>query len=109
MTSKLRDERIYSATLTSEGQVTLPKQLRDELGLEVGKKVEFVFHAGQVTLRTLRPHRRSFVEAIGTLAPFEGLGAESYISELRHAAGDHDILQSGPGVKKVTRISDVVK
>lgn len=31
-----------SATVTSKGQVTIPKQIRDELGLSAGTEVEFI-------------------------------------------------------------------
>lgn len=31
-----------AATMTSKGQVTIPKEVRDELGLEPGMKVDFV-------------------------------------------------------------------
>lgn len=31
-----------TATMTSKGQITLPKEIRDELGLEAGAKVMFV-------------------------------------------------------------------
>jgi AbrB family looped-hinge helix DNA binding protein len=31
---------IYSNSLTSKGQVTLPKQLRDAIGLKTGTKVK---------------------------------------------------------------------
>lgn len=30
------------ATMTSKGQITVPKEVRDELGLEPGTKVDFV-------------------------------------------------------------------
>jgi AbrB family looped-hinge helix DNA binding protein len=35
-----------SATITSKGQVTLPKRVRDELGLKVGDLVEFIIESG---------------------------------------------------------------
>lgn len=31
-------------TLTSKGQVTIPKEIRDQLGLKPGDKVEFTLH-----------------------------------------------------------------
>ena len=36
------------ATITSKGQVTLPKALRDHLQLAAGDRVEFVLEANQV-------------------------------------------------------------
>ncbi len=50
-----------STTLTSKGQVTVPKPIRDALGLTPGATVEFVLNeAGDVTLRpakTRKPKR----------------------------------------------------
>jgi AbrB family looped-hinge helix DNA binding protein len=31
-----------SATLTSKGQVTLPKSVRDQMGIEAGDRLEFI-------------------------------------------------------------------
>jgi len=33
---------VKSATITSKGQVTIPKEIRDYLKLEIGSKIEFV-------------------------------------------------------------------
>jgi antitoxin PrlF len=53
-----------STTLTSKGQVTIPKRIRDELQLLPGASVEFsVNAAGEVVLHRARPAkgaRRSF-------------------------------------------------
>ena len=44
------------ATVTSKGQVTIPKEIRDRLGLEAGQQVEFVLgEGGTVEVRPKRP------------------------------------------------------
>jgi AbrB family looped-hinge helix DNA binding protein len=37
--------------LTSKGQVTIPKDLRDQLGLQPGTDVEFDVHEGDLIVR----------------------------------------------------------
>jgi AbrB family looped-hinge helix DNA binding protein len=39
------------ATVTSKGQITVPKEVRDALGLIPGSQVEFVLDSGRVILR----------------------------------------------------------
>jgi AbrB family looped-hinge helix DNA binding protein len=39
--------------VTSKGQVTIPKKIRDEFGLLPGTEVEFVAEEGQVRVRKL--------------------------------------------------------
>ena len=41
----------HAARLTSKGQVTIPKAIRDELGLETGDPVLFSIHGKVVNLR----------------------------------------------------------
>lgn len=53
-----------SATLTSKGQLTLPKSVRDDLGLKEGDKVEFEKIDGRYVLR---PRNRSAMELAGIL------------------------------------------
>jgi len=47
------------ATLTSKGQVTVPKSVRRTLGLTKGDGIEFTVHKGQVRLRAVKPVRSS--------------------------------------------------
>ena len=55
-----------TATVTSKGQVTIPKDVRDRLGLRQGDRVEFeVREDGTVLLRTRR--KRSIFDCIGML------------------------------------------
>lgn len=57
--------------LTSKGQVTIPKELRDRLGLQPGTEVAFDEHADGVIVR--RADRRSAGAAlVAHLRAFEG-------------------------------------
>jgi AbrB family looped-hinge helix DNA binding protein len=41
-----------TSTLTSKGQITLPKEVRDQLRLKAGSKIDFVTNSsGQIVLR----------------------------------------------------------
>lgn len=49
-----------ATTLTSKGQVTIPKRIRDEMHLLPGAQVEFAVNAaGEVVLHRSRPARGS--------------------------------------------------
>lgn len=41
--------------VTSKGQVTLPKKLRDALGLKGGSEVEFELDSGRIVIRKRAP------------------------------------------------------
>ena len=47
------------ATLTSKGQVTIPKAVRHLLGLQTGDCLEFELEKGKVALRAAKPRRVS--------------------------------------------------
>ena len=54
------------ATITSKGQVTLPKALRDRLRLKAGDQIDFVEVDGNVVLK---PRHVRAVDLIGILKP----------------------------------------
>lgn len=54
-----------TATLTSKGQITLPREIRDFLRLGTGDRVDFVVEGGDRVL--LRPTRRRLAELRGML------------------------------------------
>lgn len=62
------------AVVSEKGQVTIPKQLRDRLGIEVGQELDFSDEDGRLVARKVRA--RSPVDALyGILALPEGTDA----------------------------------
>lgn len=51
--------------MTSKGQITVPKELRDRHGLTAGTTLEFVDEDGAIVLRVARPRG-----ALGVLADY---------------------------------------
>ena len=49
-----------ASTLTSKGQITIPREVRDRLHLKTGSRVDFIVEAsGQVVLKPLDSNFRS--------------------------------------------------
>lgn len=61
-TSKAR----YVGKMTSKGQTTVPKEVRDFLGLEEGTQVEWVLDDGKATVK---PRKLRAVDLAGFLGP----------------------------------------
>ncbi len=86
-----------TATLTSKGQVTIPKQVRDSLGVATGDRLEFLMDRdGSVRLR---PLTRSVRELAGILddrhnrAPISLQEMDQSIEEL--ISNDDERIQRG--------------
>jgi len=63
---------IYGGVVTSKGQVTVPKPIRERLGLKQGDRIEFVAEAGRTLVRRARKSTNSFAKYAGTLGTFRG-------------------------------------
>jgi antitoxin PrlF len=59
-----------SSTVSSKGQVTIPVEIRQRLGLKEGDKVEFVFEEGRTFLRPAQSERNPFEAYVGVLPAF---------------------------------------
>jgi AbrB family looped-hinge helix DNA binding protein len=60
-------------TVTSKGQVTIPKQLRDRLGIRAGSRVAFeLTESGEVVLRPVTVGRRPVAPAKSRIARLRG-------------------------------------
>ncbi len=84
-----------STTVTTKGQVTIPKQLRDYLGLEPGSRVDFAWTAdGQVVIRPVKPEKKSkkkpsrFDALRGTVKL--GMSTDEYMNLIRGYDEDRD-------------------
>lgn len=56
-----------SSTVTSKGQVTIPKEVRRELGIRQGSQVAFAIRNGRAELRVLHRAPESVASGFGML------------------------------------------
>ena len=68
-------------TVSEKGQITIPKRLRDQLGLRPGTVIEFEEADGRLVGRKLGPIDR-LDELYGTL-PLPPGGTDAFIREIR--------------------------
>jgi AbrB family looped-hinge helix DNA binding protein len=71
-----------TARLTSKGQITLPKEIRDRLGLRTGDEVEFREEHG-VYLVSKRPGASPFDHYLGYLKHLVGQDPDALVEEMR--------------------------
>lgn len=77
-----------TATLTSKGQVTIPKALREQLGLEAGDRLEFVLREdGKVEMVPLD----ASIEALKGIVKVSGAATIEEMNEAVAAAASGDI------------------
>jgi len=73
-----------SSTLSSKGQITVPQDIRNRLGLKKGDRVDFVIEDGRTTIRPARAPENRFLKYIGVLRPLPGKqNAISWVRKLR--------------------------
>jgi len=48
---------VYTSRIGKDGRITIPKAIRDRLGLKPGDEVEFVIEEGRVRIRRAQPFR----------------------------------------------------
>ena len=62
-----------SSTISSKGQITVPLEIRNRLGLIQGDRVEFVVESDRTTIRSARAPENPFVKYVGALPAFSGV------------------------------------
>lgn len=72
------------ATVSSKGQVTIPREVRERLGLRRGDRIEFVTEGGVTYLRPARGDANPFESYAGAVATFEDAEAvKSWVRDMR--------------------------
>jgi antitoxin PrlF len=62
-----------SSTISSKGQVTVPVEIRNRLGLRPGDRVAFCVENGLTVLRPVRPEGNVFEKYIGAAPAFSSI------------------------------------
>ena len=75
----------YSSTISSKGQVTVPQEIRNRLGLATGDKVDFVIEGERTVIRPARSGPNVFEKYRGIVDAFPSGKKEinGWISEMR--------------------------
>lgn len=75
----------YSGTISSKGQVTVPQEIRQRLGLTAGDRIDFVIEGDCTVIRPSRSQEDPFEKYRGILGPFPGGedGIKAWIDDMR--------------------------
>jgi antitoxin PrlF len=75
----------YTSPISSKGQITIPREIRDRLGVGAGDRVEFVIEEDRTVIRPSRDNPDPFEKFRGILGPFPGgeAGIKAWIDDMR--------------------------
>ena len=73
-----------SSTISSKGQITIPLEIRNRLGLKSGDRVEFVVEDNRTTIRPARGPENPFLKYVGALPAFSNVReVNAWVQSLR--------------------------
>ena len=75
----------YTSPISTKGQVTVPQEIRNRLGVDAGDRIEFVIEGDQTVIRPSREDDNPFAKYRGILGPFPGgeEGIKAWIDDMR--------------------------
>ncbi|HKM91714.1 MAG TPA: AbrB/MazE/SpoVT family DNA-binding domain-containing protein [Candidatus Acidoferrales bacterium] len=62
-----------TSTISSKGQITVPLEIRNRLGLKTGDRVEFVVEKNRTILRPARAAENPFLKYVGAFPAFSSV------------------------------------
>jgi AbrB family looped-hinge helix DNA binding protein len=76
---------IAMSPISSKGQITLPREIRERLGVRAGDRVQFVIEDDRTVIRPFRDNPDPFERQMGILGPFPGgeAGIKAWIDDMR--------------------------
>jgi AbrB family looped-hinge helix DNA binding protein len=80
----------YTGKVTSKGQTTVPKEVRDFLGLEEGTQMEWIVDDGKVTVK---PRKLRAIDMAGMLGPPPSGVKNTTVEEMNEAIGNAVVEQ----------------
>jgi antitoxin PrlF len=85
-------EKSFTATVTSKGQITVPLEIRERLGLKQGDRVEFVAEKNRTIVRRAASKENPFAKYVGILPAFPGGKKEinAWVRDLRGRDADEE-------------------
>src|SRR5690349_12287374 len=87
----------YTGKVTSKGQTTVPKEVRDFLGLEEGTQMEWILDDDKVTVK---PRKLRAIDLAGILGPPPSGVKNTTIEEMNQAIGDAIVEQYERSLKQ---------
>lgn len=82
-------EKSFTSVVTSKGQITVPQQIRERLGLKKGDRIEFVAEKNRTVVRRAKAADNPFKPFEGMLGGFPG-GKEEINAWIRSMRDDDE-------------------
>ena len=90
-----------STTMTSKGQVTIPKAVRQQLGLQQGSRVAFVVEGDHAVLRPAVPDRALPASGFGMVkVSGPALPADFDVASLLKAESGSSVVSAKQGTRR---------
>ena len=92
-----------AVSVTSKGQVTIPKRVREALGITPGSKVEFDVAGGGARLKLVKRHASSRVEEGAAILDYKGprISVDKMRPRLCAPGKEASPQTAGPGATRV--------